>query len=37
MVDVAMFLSVVVLAALWVWPYDDPTDPYDDPKNWGDQ
>ena len=38
MLDVALGLSVIVLTLLWLWPEDNPpNDPYDDPKNWGDQ
>ena len=35
MLDMTIFLSAVILIIIWVWPYDDPTDPYDDPDNWG--
>ena len=35
MLDVALFVSVIVLGLLWFWPEDPPRDPYDDPDNWG--
>lgn len=37
MLDVALALSIIVLAALWWWPYDDHKAPYEDPDDWGSQ
>ena len=37
MLDVALALSIIVLAALWWWPCDDHKAPYDDPDDWGSQ
>jgi hypothetical protein len=33
--DVALLVSIVVLALLWFWPEEGNGDPYDDPDNWG--
>ena len=37
MLDVALALSILVLAALWWWPCDDHKAPYEDPDDWGSQ
>jgi len=37
MVDVALGLSLLILAGLWFWPHDDHKAPYEDPDDWGSQ
>jgi hypothetical protein len=37
LLDALILAAPVIFALLWLWPEEDPKDPYDDPKNWGDQ
>lgn len=37
MVDVAIFVSIIVLGLMWFWPQDDHKAPYEDPDDWGSQ
>jgi hypothetical protein len=37
MVELTSFIAGLVLIILWVWPNPEPTDPYDDSDNWGQQ
>jgi len=37
LIDALIFGIPMTLLILWLWPEEDPKDPYDDPKNWGDQ
>ena len=37
MLDVALGLSLLILAVLWWWPEPDHKAPYEDPDDWGSQ